>query len=80
MYQLHINNLKILINTIIGINKVISISKIKNNNLIIKNGIENGNRNLEIGLNPHSKGIFFSNVVFLKNENNLLKLQIKNII
>ena len=48
----------------IGINKVISISKIKNNNLIIKNGVENGKRNLEIGLNPHSKGIFFLMLFF----------------
>jgi len=43
-----------------GINKVISISKIKKINLIKKNWILKGRRLLEMGSNPHSKGDVFS--------------------
>ena len=43
----------------IGIIRIISISKIKNINVIKKNWIENGRRGLDIGLNPHSNGVIF---------------------
>lgn len=43
-----------------GIKSVISISKIKKINLIIKKWVLNGNRFLEIGSKPHSKGDVFS--------------------
>lgn len=48
-----------------GIKRVISISKIKKINLIKKNWILKGMRDLEIGSNPHSKGEVFSR--FLKS-------------
>lgn len=38
---------------------IISISKIRNIRVIKKNWIENGNRGLVIGLNPHSNGVIF---------------------
>lgn len=43
-----------------GINKVISISKIKKIKLIRKNWILKGKWFLEIGSNPHSNGDIFS--------------------
>lgn len=43
-----------------GIKSVISISKIKKINLIIKKWVLNGKRFLEIGSNPHSNGDVFS--------------------
>jgi len=43
-----------------GIKSLISISKIKKINLIIKNWILKGIRLLDIGSNPHSKGDDFS--------------------
>lgn len=43
-----------------GINRVISISKIKKISLIRKNWILNGKWLDEIGSNPHSKGDIFS--------------------
>lgn len=49
----------------IGIIIVISISKIRNINLIEKKWIEKGTRNLVSGSNPHSKGDFFSRWEFL---------------
>lgn len=42
---------------------MISISKIKKINLIKKNWILNGRRELEIGSNPHSNGEIFSRVL-----------------
>lgn len=57
-----------------GINKVISISKIKKINLIKKNWILKGIRDLDIGSNPHSKGDIFSR--FLKNFIEIIKLKI----
>lgn len=70
-----------------GINKVISISKIKKINLIRKNWILNGIRDLDIGSNPHSKGDIFSRFFksfieikkFKVSINNLI-INIKNII
>lgn len=44
----------------IGINKVISTSKIKKIKLIRKKWILKGGRLLDIGSNPHSKGDDFS--------------------
>lgn len=60
--------------------KVISISKIKKINLIKKNWILNGIRDLDIGSNPHSKGDIFSR--FLKNfiEIKKFKINIINLI
>lgn len=49
----------------VGSKSVISISKIKNINLIEKKWIENLFRGLENGSNPHSKGEFFSRSNFL---------------
>lgn len=37
-----------------------STSKIKNKRATRKNCVENGARNINLGLNPHSKGLFFS--------------------
>ena len=37
-----------------------------------------GSINLEIGLKPHSTGIFFSKLIFLLVEKNLLKLKVTN--
>lgn len=44
----------------IGNNKIISISKIKNKSANKKNCIENGDRELLIGSNPHSKEVSFA--------------------
>lgn len=52
------------IEIIIGINKAISISKIKKIIVIKKNRIENGIRLKNIGLNPHSNGDIFSKLIF----------------
>ena len=52
------------------------MTKIKNNNLIKKKGIENGNINFEIGLKPHSNGIFFSKFNFFIIDKYLFKLKI----
>lgn len=49
----------------IGSRMVISISKIKNINIIEKKWIENEIRELENGSNPHSKGDIFSRSWFL---------------
>ena len=43
-----------------GNNNTNSTSKIKNTNVRRKNRIENGNRALCLGVNPHSKGLIFS--------------------
>lgn len=43
-----------------GINRVISMSKIRKISLIRKNWILNGKWLVEIGSNPHSKGDIFS--------------------
>lgn len=43
-----------------GINRVISISKIKKMSLIRKNWILNGKWLVEMGSNPHSNGEIFS--------------------
>ena len=55
-----IGTLKNLNKKIKGINRVISISKIRKISLIKKNWILKGRRFLEIGSNPHSKGEIFS--------------------
>lgn len=54
------NELKVVIKKIIGINIVISISKIKKISLIIKKWILNGGWEWDIGSNPHSNGDIFS--------------------
>jgi len=57
------------VNVIRGINKIISVSKIKKIILIRKNWILNGRRLKDNGSNPHSNGDIFSYVimVFLYN-------------
>lgn len=52
--------LKVIIKKIIGINIVISISKIKKINLIIKKWILKGGCEEDSGSNPHSNGDIFS--------------------
>lgn len=63
---------------------MISISKIRKINLIIKNWILNGIRELDKGSNPHSKGEifsrFFKDLIEIKKFNNIIsKDKIKNI-
>lgn len=86
--------LNILVRKTRGINKVISISKIRKIRLIKKNWILKGIRDLEIGSNPHSNGEIFSRffislidiIVFrirrsrAIRKNILIKIIIKNII
>lgn len=55
----HFNNIDDLMVIIIGKIIMISISKIKNKTLMIKKWIENGIRENDIGLNPHSNGDIF---------------------
>ena len=52
------------IEKIIGIIKLISISKIRKIIVIKKNRIEKGIRLKKIGLNPHSNGVIFSKFIF----------------
>ena len=66
-----------------GINKVISISKIKKISLIIKNWILKGIRVLDMGSKPHSKGEDFSRFLYLFFDNKKLivsKINDNNII
>lgn len=58
-----------------GISRVISISKIRKINLIKKNWILKGIRDLEIGSNPHSKGDAFSR--FLKSLRDIMVFKIR---
>lgn len=52
--------LDVYIMIVIGNNKAISTSKIKKITAIKKNRSEKGNRALDFGSNPHSKGELFS--------------------
>jgi len=63
-----------------GISKVISTSKIKNITAIWKNCNENGNRAEFNGLNPHSKGLFFSRSIKVFLEINLAIIIMKDVI
>lgn len=58
-----------------GISRVISISKIRKINLIKKNWMLKGIRDLEIGSNPHSKGDAFSR--FLKSLRDIMVFKIR---
>lgn len=73
------NKIHILLNVFIkytkGIKRVISISKIRKINLIRKNWILNGIRDLDIGSKPHSKGDIFSR--FLNSFMEIKKFKIK---
>lgn len=72
--------LKINIEKIKGIKREISISKIKNINLIKKNWILKGIRVFDIGSNPHSNTEFFSRffIIFfeIKKFNNIKDMEI----
>ena len=58
----------------IGIIRIISISKIKNIRVIIKNWIENGRRGLVIGLNPHSNGVIFFRFLWISLVNRIFSI------
>lgn len=74
------------VNKIKGISKVISMSKIKKINLIIKNWILKGTRFKDRGSKPHSKGEdfsrswndFFEIIKFSKIKKNEIKILIIN--
>lgn len=77
------HNCNFICNKIIGQGRIIliSISKIKNINIIEKKWIENLTRGLENGSNPHSKGDIFSRSFFLckliKGRTFIIKVMIK---
>jgi hypothetical protein len=45
-----------------GYNRISSMSKIRNKRATRKNWMEKGIRKKNLGLNPHSKGLHFSNI------------------